>query len=381
MLRLSILGSSDDLESLRDDWTDLLSDCDAATAFTTWEWASAWWKSYGDGKELRILRIGDDERLLAIVPLYRRRFRNFGVRFTGAFLIGDGSGDSDYLDAIVRRGAETVVSKALVESLVDGTLECDLLFLSEVLTTSRVLACMRNACDKSPPFWQEVEVACTYVDLPESWDAYLKALAPRMRTKVRSLARELEQKHRVRYELCDGPHDLEPRLDDLFRLHALRWEGKRQKGVFGGAARRRFYVELSKAFQSRGWLRLYSLAVDDRYVAHQFCFQYGHIMFLLQEGFDPAWEKNGVGNVLRAHVMRDCIERKVTSYDFLAGVTAHKMSWGGKVKTTIRGVAGRSSLRNRLYFALPPLIETGKNALRAVVPESVLAWRRSLRSQ
>ena len=102
-------------------------------------------------------------------------------------------------------------------------------------------------------------------------------------------------------------------------------------------------------------------------------------MFLLQEGFDPEFTEHGVGNVLRAHVFRDCIERKLATYDFLGGVTSHKLSWGAEVKKSIRAKTGQRTTKNRLLFKLPKTVELGKNGLKAVLPESVVAWGRAAR--
>jgi hypothetical protein len=97
-------------------------------------------------------------------------------------------------------------------------------------------------------------------------------------------------------------------------------------------------------------------------------------MFLLQEGFDPKWTDYGVGNVLRAYVFRDCIERKVSVYDFLAGVTSHKLSWGGSIKKSIRAAVGLPIVKNKVFFALPKFIASGKRRLKKVIPESMLVW-------
>jgi len=166
----------------------------------------------------------------------------------------------------------------------------------------------------------------------------------------------------------------------LFRLHRLRWQTKNREGVFVSVNKRRFYYEMSSNFLAKDWLRFYSLAVGNKYVAHQFCFEYKETMFLLQEGFDPEWADLGIGNVLRAHVFRDCIERGVKRYDFLGGATPHKQSWGGTIKNSLRVAVGKPLPKNALFFGVPRILDAGKDSLKAVLPARVLAWRRSLLS-
>jgi len=136
---------------------------------------------------------------------------------------------------------------------------------------------------------------------------------------------------------------------------------------------------MSSLLLSRGWLRFYSIAVEDHYIAHQFCFEYGNRMFLLQEGFAPEWAEHGVGNVLRAYVLRDCIERKVASYDFLGGVTEHKLSWGAGIKKSLRVAVGARNVKNGFVFVLSQGIQLVKKCLKTVLPERLLAWGRAVK--
>jgi CelD/BcsL family acetyltransferase involved in cellulose biosynthesis len=378
MLEISLLGNASELEGLREEWKSLLQVSAADTVFLTWEWASAWWKSYGSDLALCIVRIRDGDSVVALAPLYLKKFRRYGFSYTGAYFVGDGSDDSDYLDVIVRRGDEERVAQELATFCLDGKLPGDLLFLNEVPETSGVLTHLQHRLQGW--HWQQTEIPCMYVDLPDDWETYLKGLAPRMRTKVRSLTRELERNHVVRYEDSPSEEQLAARLEDLFRLHRLRWQTKNLDGVFVSEDKRRFYYEMSSSFLAKDWLRFYSLAVDDRYVAHQFCFEYKKTLFLLQEGFDPEWEELGIGNVLRAHVFRDCIERGVKTYDFLGGATPHKQSWGGTIKKSFRVAVGKPLPKNALFFSVPRILDAGKDSLKAVLPARVLAWRRSLLS-
>jgi len=378
MLEISLLDTASELEGLREEWNALLQVSAADTVFLTWEWASAWWKSYGSDKALCIIRIRDGDSVVALAPLYLKTFRRYGFLYTGAYFVGDGSDDSDYLDVIVRRGDEERVAQELAAFCLDGRFPGDLLFLNEVPETSEVLTHLKHGLQGW--HWRQTEVPCMYVDLPDDWETYIKGLAPRMRTKIRSLTRELERNRAVRYEGSPSEEQLTARLEDLFRLHHLRWQSKNRDGVFVSANKRRFYYEMSSSFLPKDWLRFYSLAVDDRYVAHQFCFEYKKTMFLLQEGFDPEREEQGIGNVLRAHVFRDCIERGVKTYDFLGGATPHKRSWGGTIKKSLRVAVGKPLPKNALFFGVPRILDAGKESLKAVLPARLLAWRRSLLS-
>jgi CelD/BcsL family acetyltransferase involved in cellulose biosynthesis len=347
--KVTVLRTETELEGLRTEWNRLLSRSAVDSPFLSWEWASSWWSAYGAGRKLHILRVDNDD-LVGIVPLFEDELRLMRpLIHTALALIGDGS---DYLDCLSLRGHEESTVDAMFDHLLGkGDSRWDLVRLREVPALSPHISAIERRARGLGWHWSSVQVPCARIDLPPSWEDYLRMLKPRMRTKVRSVSRELEQRFSIRYDRCSDPGDLEPRLQSLYELHNRRWDAEGKPGVFHSPAKRRFYALMSRRFLDVGWLRFYSLQAGGRYVAHQFCFERGNRIFLLQEGLDPEWFAHGAGNALRAYVMRDCIQRGIQSYDFLAGVTQHKLSWGATVHFNARVTAGPRSVRNTILFS------------------------------
>jgi CelD/BcsL family acetyltransferase involved in cellulose biosynthesis len=378
MFDVSVLRSLDELERFEDSWNDALERSASRNVFMTWDWAVTWARHYAHDKALCLLRVAAGAEPIGVVPLYHDRLRRFGLGYRVLRLLGDGSWDSDYLDIVAARGHEEEAVRAMMSFATNGKRSFDLLQLNEVPESSPVAAHVGKVAKELDWHWQERRVPCAYVDLPADWDEFLKRLAPRMRTKIRSLGRSLEQRFTVRNERCEREADLVPRLDDLFRLHQMRWRERASEGVFASPAKQAFYRDMALRFLRRRQLAFYSLSVDDRFVAHQFCLEYDRRMFLLQEGFDPAFDEHGVGNVLRAHVFRDCIERGVATYDFLAGVTQHKRSWGGSVKHTLRITTGPRTARNAAFFYLPKVVGAMKPIVKPLLPARAVTWARGI---
>jgi CelD/BcsL family acetyltransferase involved in cellulose biosynthesis len=130
--------------------------------------------------------------------------------------------------------------------------------------------------------------------------------------------------------------------------------------VFSNREKRDFYKKMANSFLYQGWLRFYSLRLNGRYVAHQFCTELNRRVYLHQEGFDPDLSNQRIGNALRAYVFRDCIRRGVLVYDFLAGVTSHKLSWGSAVKQSFCLCVARRTARNLPYLLIPRAIESAR---------------------
>jgi CelD/BcsL family acetyltransferase involved in cellulose biosynthesis len=384
-VKVVLIKTEEEFFGLEKEWNTILQESRSDTIFLTWEWLNTWWKAYGNGKELYVLQILKNGDKIGLVPLYRRTISKYEVlSFRALTLLGDGSGDSDYLDWIALKGQEELVGQAVVEFLFQHSEDWDLILLNEIPETSPNIPIFRRLFGDKGCYFEQISVLCPYVNLPAEWDDYIQSLKPRMRTKIRSLSRQLEENHKIAFVNCEQTDELPFRLESFFDLHNQRWRKEGKEGVFVSQTKRHFYEEMSSLFLSRGWLRFYSLNVDGRFAAHQFCFEYGKKMFLLQEGYDPKWTEFGVGNVLRAYIFRDCINRKLEVYDFLGGVTQHKLSWGALVKNSFRISIGSSKIKNGIFFNVPKGIELGKKGLKLILPEQVLqkgrAFKRALLS-
>lgn len=347
----------------REEWNGLLARSASDTVFLTWEWLVSWWEAYGGGRALRLLAAREDGRLVGVAPLQERTVRSVGpLRARALATLGDGSGDSDYLDWISERGREPDLVAAACAHLDADRSSWDLLLVNEIPAGSPHVPLLDAEARRRRWSVETTRVPCGHVPLPATWEEYLRSLKPRMRTKVRSVTRDLLETHGARFLLAERPEDLAERLPSLYDLHNRRWEADGGKGIFVAPEKRSFYESMSRRFLERGWLRFYSLRVGDRYVAHQYCFEYGPTMFLLQEGLDPGWFAAGAGNALRGLVFRDCVERGLARYDFLAGMTPHKRSWGAVEHESLRLTIGRPSAANAIRVG----VARGLDAARGV---------------
>src|SRR5262245_47778799 len=108
-MNIELLRDFSAFSALRAEWNALLARSSADTVFLTWEWLSSWWDSYaaeGDSLYIVVVREVTGE-CIGILPLFRQNqpwlpFLPIKIlRF-----VGDGSWDSDYLDAILIQGRE-----------------------------------------------------------------------------------------------------------------------------------------------------------------------------------------------------------------------------------------------------------------------------------
>lgn len=349
-LRFELLAPDDAFGAKADAWRALLRSSDADTIFLAPEWLESWWLAYGTGRVPAIVSVRRGSERVAIAPLQIAAERWKGVLDVRVLrFMGDGTYDSDYLDVIEAPGAGPDVLPQLWRWLRESSgLRFDLARLNEIPAASPRAERLLELLGSNESILDRERIGCVALALPGDWNAYIATLKPRMRTKVRSLRRSLEEGHDVRFLSCDRAEDLDARLESLFDLHERRWARRGGMGVFRGDSKRSFYRFVSNRMLANGWLRFHSLSVDGALVAHQFAMDYHGVRYSLQEGYDPGWEEQGVGNILRAMAIEQAIGERIRVYDMLAGVTDHKLSWGGSAKEGLRLLARGPGMRGRL---------------------------------
>jgi CelD/BcsL family acetyltransferase involved in cellulose biosynthesis len=176
------------------------------------------------------------------------------------------------------------------------------------------------------------------------WDELLATKSRNLREQVRRRERKLLKTHDVVYRLVSDADGLDAALDDVFRLHRLRWG---TKTTFGETEA--FQREFAATAAARGWLRLWLLELDGSTVAAWLGFRYAGAECYYQAGRDPAHESSSVGFVLLSHTIRAAVEDGASEYRFLRGDEPFKYRFASRDDglesiVVARGAAGRTAL-------------------------------------
>ena len=325
-----------ELDPLRAVWTKLAER--SRNLFGTWEWASTWWRHFGQDRPLHLTVVRRGTEPVGLLPLYRWQRGPVAVlRFVG-------HGPADELGPVGDPDDAVPLARALRRSL--HRLDADLL-LAEQLPRGQdwgaLLGGRRLAEEASPLVRFDAG----------GWEAYLRARSGNFREQVRRRARKLAREHRVAYRLSDGSGDLDHDLDLLFQLHGARWSGTPTNFRADAAFHRAF----APVAAEQGWLRLWFLEVDGAPVAALYGFRYAGVESYYQAGRDPALDDYRVGFVLLAHAIRQAADDGIGEYRLLRGAEGYKLRFAVADPGLETVAVGRSPLARA---ALP-----GLAALRA----------------
>jgi CelD/BcsL family acetyltransferase involved in cellulose biosynthesis len=329
------------LASLEGAWSELLARAADPTPFQSFEWQETWWRHHGRG-QLWVLAAYDSQILIGLMPLHISRYRSTPlrqVRFLGAPL-------SDFQEILAAAGHETAVRDAFVAHLAAHADRWDLCdFADQRKGTSLTQGEMPEPLR---PLLVHHRV-CPYIPLGDSWDAFLKRLSKNMRTNVGRRRRQVAKQFRAEYDLATED-TLPSAMEELFRLHNARWRRRGVSGAFAGERIQAFHREVALRFVRRGWLRLHRLRLDGETRAAFYCFQLGRRVYYYLSGFDLAYGKYSIGNVLMAQAIERAIADGANEFDFLRGDETYKLAWKAEERETQRLIVGRAALRSS--FAL-----------------------------
>ena len=368
-IRVSTYDTWKLLEEQIPEWESILRDNKSLSIFSTPEWLGSWWKAFGQNKQVMALELSNqDDSLVGLVPCYlEERKSPFLGKLVWLRFVGDGSGDSDNLDLIIRPGFERECAQALMRWLKDHQ-DWDICSLNTMPDSSKAAAALMEELNRANWAWVVEDSPCSAVQLPSSWPLYLESLSPAFRPLVTRYPRKLTQRYQVMIHRCDNPDVLSKRLEILFSLHEKRWNLVNQPGSFGSRERREFYRSMGESFLRKGWLEFWLMELSGAPAATQYCFRYRDTVYILQEGFDPRFAADKAGYALRGNMLKHFIETGVERYDFLGGFAPHKQNWGAKPGVYLNLSFARPGSGGSLYLSCANSLARSKGWLRGKLP-------------
>jgi CelD/BcsL family acetyltransferase involved in cellulose biosynthesis len=182
-----------------------------------------------------------------------------------------------------------------------------------------------------------------------------------MRKYLRQQDRKLGRERNVAYRIVAPEDPLEPALDDLLRLHEMRWpEGSRYADEFP------FHREFAEHAHARGWLRLWFLEVDGEPVAAWHCFNYHGTQTYYQSGRDPAWDKSSVGLLLLCHAVAEAFRQGTYDHRFGRGAEWYKYRLA-RDDAGLETIGLAATFRGRAALAAAP-------SFRRFRPSALVDW-------
>ncbi len=332
-LRSRVLRSKDEFKLISPEWRELFRRCRDVTPFQHPDWLRCWIDAFSP-RDLVGIEIREGKRMVGFAPLlvYERDAQ--------PVLAFAGGGVSDYLGLLAEPGGEGQVLGEILRAA-ERIAGWSVLDLTDIPSASSLL--------KYEPFAQSSRKhnVCLVLSLPETRDRLLRTLSNRQRANLRHAWSRTQREGGARIELAQ-PATVQEFLDDLFRLHELRWSEAGGAGVLCDEGVRQFHRAVAPRLLEDDVLRMYRMRVNGRSVAVIYSLFQGETVFCYLQGFDLGFSHLSPGTQLMFAVLEDAVRLGMRRFDFLRGEEAYKMHWRPQNEPTYRIEVSRSRLATQL---------------------------------
>lgn len=354
-LHCVVLRSWEEVLALECEWNALLARSRADAIFLTHEWIRAWLSVRRDKCVPYVITVRDGNGTLRgaagfYVASYRL-LRALAVRVLR--VLGDWPTGADYPDWLADADVEHAVCAAIGRTLQERRREWDLVWMPNVAGWTGARQRFDAAARAGNLRCATREATFAWIPLPDTLAAYEGSFSADRRQQLRRKRRQMMNRETVATRRCETADELPEVLEELFRLHGMRW---RSVGEDGSFARKpdeaEFYRRFAPVALAKGWLELHTLSDGGVAKAIQYGYRYRDTFLQVQEGFDPEYTA-GVGNVLRHNVIDACIASGIREYDFLGGMSEHKSRWQAQQRNGCDVLIGHGGLLSAALVSVP----------------------------
>ncbi len=304
-------------DSIASHWLDSRLSLNWGCLFVLPAWLKVWWGQFGSGRTPYLWSVRHKDELIGIAPLM--------IQAESACLMGD-SDVCDYLDVIVSPGRGAAFFEVLlphlrrqgISRLDMGALRADSIVFSNLAAAAKQLGYT---------VLTEPQDVSMELELPATWDDFLKQLTGKQRHEIRRKLRRLNESARINFRVVESRAEVSEGIElflDLFKSN------RADKSDFMTDQRVSFFRSLAGAMAEARILKLFFLDLDEIPAAAVMCFDYHSTVYLYNNGYDNKYRALSVGLLSKIFTIQDSIQRGKHKYDFLRGSEVYKHRLGGR---------------------------------------------------
>ncbi len=368
-------------DAVKADWQRLfvLSEC---APFMTWEWMSAWFENFAEGRSPFFLKAYRDGEVIGILPMIVGQEKFLGMRYKRLALMGDGIGGADQLDIVAAPSDKSVVAAAMVE-YIQSEKHCDIASFENLSADSDAAKklsdhqCHQNGSIANLSI--STQASCPQIDLRDGWDSILGHCKRKDNFKRR--LKKLEKMDGFEFRSVSDPAETGAAFERFLRLHQLRWESSGGSELSGHPRLIAFQRQVVSALSDTGIIRFDELWADGECRASVYGLDNGRTFYYYNSGYDGDYARYSVGLVLLGLSVKNAVERGNDLYDFLRGEENYKFEWANRSTELVTITLSRNTLPIMLDKTFGQIVTTIETVAKVALPSGfrqILAnWRRA----
>jgi CelD/BcsL family acetyltransferase involved in cellulose biosynthesis len=348
-LQLHILENLEDLATSADRWNDLWQRSDSASPSARAQQLALWVETFARAARFSALMVEDAGRLVAALPLVRRRMKR--VLSVGALPLCEWSAGGDLL---IDPDCDTA---SALDQLARGAARrgWPLLWCEHVPRDEprwQQLAAALSRAGWSVDFRDQTKTAQTFIN--HDWASYEAGLRGEFRRSRKRYARRLEESGKTALIVTrpTEPAEVDKLVRTAFEVEDRSWKGTQGTSVLKNDGMLEFFQRQARLLAADGQLEIVLLEHEGTPIASAYVWAAKGVRFTAKVGYDEAFRAFGPGQYLmmryleRLHADPDC--RVV---DYWGPLMQWSLDWSTRVYTTARLVAAPPRLHSRGLFS------------------------------
>jgi len=332
-LRLETISTGDAFARLGAEWDVLVRAMPRPSPMMLYAWLHEWWRHYGEEGGLHVHAAYRDGRLVGALPLCVQSRRGLRVL---TFL---GGAHSALADLLLAPGESPSTAAALAGRVTES--DHDFADIFGLPGGSRFVAALGDV-----PLHLIERGESPVLDIDGPWEDVCKAkMSSKKRGQNRRRTRNLAKLGTVEVTVARTADELEPALEDAFKLHELRWDGRPDGSDFATPTGRRFHRAAILALAEHDVPRIVTLKVDGRPAAFHYFFSLERRMYVHRMAFDPVLAPYSPGWLNTLDTIELAAAEGVTRVEFLGGAERYKLELADRLEPLYEGFGLPGSVR------------------------------------
>lgn len=342
-IKVKIITEEREFENMHEEWNNLAERSDGHI-FQTFEWNRIWWKHFGTNKQLHLVTMYDDGKLIAIFPLFWDEIHYLGLlrysclRFIGSNVHQPFQNEllglisyTDSLDVLVDRNYEEEVFDQFIRHLEHIKEKIDEIVFDVIPERSAIHKYLIPKLRESGfSIRKERTDMSLLIKLEGSWDNYLKSISKNSRSHARRALKKVNQKSRKIFDIhsVETREAISEKFDQMVQMHQERWNRLGALGTFWEEKNFRFHKEIALAFYEKGWLQLLYLTSlkGCKILSIDLNYRYKRCLYGVHCALDDQsyYYKMGPGKSLLNATLFNASLENIDKYTFLRGSESYK---------------------------------------------------------
>jgi CelD/BcsL family acetyltransferase involved in cellulose biosynthesis len=352
VIEIETIADERGFAALGGEWDALVGAMPRPSPFMLHGWLGEWWRHHGAGARLRVHVARADGRLVGALPLYVRSRAGLRVaRFLGddACALGD---------LMVAAGAPAGTARLIAARAAAGGQDFADLF--------GLPAGSRLAGALGPERLTLIErAAAPVLDLGGGWEATYRARTSAKRRNLHGRRRrQLARLGHVDVTVAHALPELEPALEEAFRLHEARWRDRPDASGFATPAGRRFHRAALRALAPAGVPRIVLLRLDGRAIGCNYFMRLDGRMYFHELAFDPAFAQYSPGLVTTMEAIAAAEQEGARRVEFLGGAERYKLELADRCEPLYQAIGLPGTRRGRAVTPLRAMAVDARRRLK-----------------